>query len=483
MKTIPDDKNKSQSYILHKHLFNFINVVETDPQKTPPGTARAYFLFGILVWNAYAVLDRKFPFLDGFVCDRATFSPAATESSKWKIFQILFYVMWNELQSLVYPTMIRLPNPSPRLRMYITRRYQIAVRQYLDKRKFDGSNTTKSFTYANQNLYIEANTGVLQDLNTELVDPDEWTPIKTLLNGRTILQKPLLPYYSEVQNMLTGEEWNRIDSQAAEFYPSPTISDQQIEELVEVCSNLTPEEKMKAEVWAGFEPTRAAPPGKSMILLSLVLASKDYSLRESTALIGGSGICLFHAAVAAWRIKYQYMQARPIQLIRKNYVNQNIVSPDEGTIKNGGFWLPYQPTSGYTPPFPDYVSGHSTFTMAFSTFMNLSLNSDLIPIQGCTIDPVYFHQFSEVFDQMTQPTLFSNLALKPTSSIIVSGTPSIPIELKWLNWSQIAREAGMSRIYGGIHWENSNAGGLAVGQTIASMIMQKLNWSNLGLKF
>lgn len=481
MKTIPDPQNKSQSYILHKHIFDYIKVVETDPNKSPPNVARAYFLLGSLCWNAYAVIDSNFPFVDGFNCDKVNME-GTTSEKKWKLFYVLFYVLWNEIQSFLYPSLTRMDNPLPTIRMQITRKFQIATRIYLKNRRLDGFDNPNSFNYTNKGNYIEANSGNIQDLST-LPNPNEWTPLQTEISGQTKQQTPLLPFYGQVKNLFTNQDWSIINSLASDFYPSTMIRDEQIQELVTICSSLTPEEKMKAEVWAGFEPDRATPPGKAMILLALVLAAKDYDTKEAVALIGGISICLFHAGVAAWKIKYDYMQARPIQWIRKNYLNQMIVSPGDGITKNGAFWLPYQPVSGYTPPFPDYISGHSTFTMAFSTFMNLATGSDSIPIQGCTIDPVYFKLFSAVFDQMSHPTLFSNLALKPLSSLIVEETPVIPIELRWTSWSQIAREAGMSRIYGGIHWENSNSGGLAVGQAIASLIIQKLNWNRLNLKF
>lgn len=483
MKTIPDSKNKSPGHILHEWVFEFIRAVETDTKKNPPNAARSYFIFGNLVWNAYAVVDPRFPFVDGFSTRRSKMPTTANEKDKWKLFYSLFYILWEELRKNFLPSMKSFTDPFPRFQFLVEISFRKNVIAYLTKRKNDGHDNSSPFNFPNSGKWIDSNSGIKQNLSSYLTNTNSWTPIQTTINGQIKKQNPLAPYFGSVWNWFTSADWTEIDRIGAEFYPSATIFNEQVDKLVEINSSLTDEEKMKAEVWAGFEADRATPPGKAMILLSLLIAAKSYNVKESAALIGAVSSSLFHAAVAAWKIKYDYLQPRPIQNIRLNYDSQNIVSPYDGTSKDGAFWLPYQPEVHYTPPFPDYISGHSTFTMAFSTVMNLALNIDEIPIQGCMIDPIYFKLFSAVFDNMTEPTLFSTLALRPESSLVISDTPAVPIELKWQTWSQLARESGMSRIYGGIHWENSNMGGLAVGQWIGSNILSKLKWSSLGLQF
>ena len=43
---------------------------------------------------------------------------------------------------------------------------------------------------------------------------------------------------------------------------------------------------------------------------------------------------------------------------------------------DGSQWMPYQPASFPTPPFPDYVSGHSTYSAAAARILALWTGSD-----------------------------------------------------------------------------------------------------------
>jgi hypothetical protein len=269
---------------------------------------------------------------------------------------------------------------------------------------------------------------------------------------------------------------------AADNYPSPTLFQTQVEALVHQVDTLTDKERLIAEIWAGSTPNYASPPGKNMILMILLLASQSYPLRESVAIVGGTTFCLFHAAICAWKVKYHYMQARPIQIIREQYLNRNILFSITKTVGNGGFWLPYQASRAYTPPFPDYISGHSTFSMSACAFLRTLLKSDALPMYQM-IDPSYLHFFADIFTCLTRPTSLQNIMLPPDCSVIDSDVPPIPVLISWTSWTGMANEAGMSRIYGQIHWHNSNMGGLAVGQWVSDQIFQKIDWSSLHLEF
>ena len=45
--------------------------------------------------------------------------------------------------------------------------------------------------------------------------------------------------------------------------------------------------------------------------------------------------------------------------------------------------------------------------------------------------------------------------------------PQTGLCLEWTTWDQMAEDAGKSRIYGGIHYESSNQGGLSLGRNLA----------------
>lgn len=59
--------------------------------------------------------------------------------------------------------------------------------------------------------------------------------------------------------------------------------------------------------------------------------------------------------------------------------------------------------------------------------------------------------------------------------------PSRDLTLQWATLSEAAEEAGMSRIYGGIHFDNANVFGLVMGRLVGDMAFMKAQtyWSGI----
>jgi hypothetical protein len=71
---------------------------------------------------------------------------------------------------------------------------------------------------------------------------------------------------------------------------------------------------------------------------------------------------------------------RPITGIREHYRGRQVVSwlghyKGYGPV-NGESWLPYQELRVVTPPFPEYVSGRSTFSAAGAQVITTFIGSD-----------------------------------------------------------------------------------------------------------
>ncbi len=130
------------------------------------------------------------------------------------------------------------------------------------------------------------------------------------------------------------------------------------------------------------------------------------------------------AAIVAWDAKYTYNTWRPIQLAdgAGTAVNSQIE-----TIAN---WEPLI----NTPPFPEYVSGHSTFSGAAAAVL------------------------TAVFGD--------NYSFTATSV----GLPGVT--RTFTSFEQAADEAGMSRIYGGIHFLFSDTAGLTAGSDLGAYVLQ-----------
>lgn len=102
-------------------------------------------------------------------------------------------------------------------------------------------------------------------------------------------------------------------------------------------------------------------------------------------------------------------------------------------------WLPYQRDTFVTPAFPGYVSGHSTFSRAAA----------------------------EVLTQMTGDAFFPGglgefVALKDEYLKFEPG-PSSDIRLQWGTYFDAADQAGLSRLYGGIHVPADDGPGRIIG--------------------
>lgn len=127
---------------------------------------------------------------------------------------------------------------------------------------------------------------------------------------------------------------------------------------------------------------------------------------------------LADAALVAWDHKYFYNTARPSTVHR--------------SMKPTVSWASLIPT----PPHPDYVSGHSTFSGSGARILAHLFGTDYIPVQVEADDwPGWVKSFSKLSD--------------------------------------IAADAGKSRIYGGIHTEFANQGGLTAGKALADEIFSR----------
>jgi membrane-associated phospholipid phosphatase len=154
------------------------------------------------------------------------------------------------------------------------------------------------------------------------------------------------------------------------------------------------------------------------------------------------------AGIAAWYQKYKYDFVRPITAIREYYKNQYINSwlgPNQGYGQVlGQNWIPYQELNVVTPPFPEYPSGHSTFSAAGATILAAFTGGDTF---GVTV------------------------TIPAGSSTFEPGTtPAQPITLSVATFSDASNSSGISRRYGGIHFLSGDTGGRGLGRQVAQFV-------------
>ncbi|PYI85991.1 MAG: hypothetical protein DME26_09845 [Verrucomicrobia bacterium] len=176
-----------------------------------------------------------------------------------------------------------------------------------------------------------------------------------------------------------------------------------------VGSTRTPEQSLIAKFWADGSGTET-PPGHWNTIAHDVGAALGNTMEQNARLFAILNIAMADAAVCAWDAKYTSNFWRPVTAIRLS---------DDAT------WLPYIAT----PPFPDYVSGHSTFSGAASKVLAMFYGTDNI--------------------------------------VFTTGSDFLPgVTRSFGSFSSAAAEAAISRLYGGIHFRSASEDGLSAGLSI-----------------
>jgi hypothetical protein len=101
-------------------------------------------------------------------------------------------------------------------------------------------------------------------------------------------------------------------------------------------------------------------------------------------------------------------------------------------------WVPFQRPTFVTPAFAGYVSGHSTFSRAGA----------------------------EVLAAMTGSEYFPGGMLTHTvkaGTLLHEEGPTADVTLQWATYYDAADQAGISRLYGGIHVEADDLEGRRIG--------------------
>jgi hypothetical protein len=225
-----------------------------------------------------------------------------------------------------------------------------------------------------------------------------------------------------------------------------TDRDAEIDAVLNISQNLPDDEKMIAAFWSGSSPGGMPPPLMAIWLWKEYMRSNSFSCTRIMYSLLDLAVHLFEGARVCWGQKYMFMQARPIQEIRRRY-NGQMISSWNGTI-SGDQWIPYQRASFVTPPFPDFPSGHSHFTQAFAVTMTKWFGPTITKnMMTYDLQSLYSTSFTS-----NQTAAFGDFILPAGSSAIQPGTvPAADVTLSFSTWQDMADQAGMSRLFGGIH--------------------------------
>jgi PAP2 superfamily len=183
-------------------------------------------------------------------------------------------------------------------------------------------------------------------------------------------------------------------------------------------STRTADQTQIALFWADGAGTET-PPGHWNSIAQDIATARSNTLEQNARLFALLNIAMADAAICAWDAKYTFHNWRPVTAIRNAETDGNPAT-DPDTAWNSFI---------VTPPFPDYVSGHSTFSASAATVLGLFYGTDHIGFS--------------------------------------TGSDFLPGVIRHFDsFSAAAGEAADSRVYGGIHFRFASEDGLEAGISI-----------------
>lgn len=161
-----------------------------------------------------------------------------------------------------------------------------------------------------------------------------------------------------------------------------------------------------------------SPGGHWMNIVGIATKDRQQDFYSTVSLYTEASVALFDAFINCWYVKFQSNYVRPETVINK-YLDQD--------------WKPYI----QTPPFPEYTSGHAVISAAVAEVLTRKLG-----------DGIAFRDSSQM-----------EFGIKPRS---------------FNSFRDAAREASISRVYGGIHYLPSCDRGAETGEKIGQLVADRL---------
>ena len=256
-------------------------------------------------------------------------------------------------------------------------------------------------------------------------------------DGRWIPTPPMYaqavePHWMEIRPMVidSASQFEPARPPAYNMKDKNTVFYKAAMEVKEMGDSLTSDQKNIADFWDDnpfkmnvsghimFATKKFSPSGHWMNIVGIGSQKAKADFSTTVAAYAETSIALFDAFISCWFEKFKSNVVRPETVINK------FIASD---------WQPYI----QTPPFPSHTSGHATISAAAAQVMTKRFGDSL--------------SFTDT----------SSLEFGIQSREIIS-------------FRLAAKEAAMSRLYGGIHYRFDNEDGSAAGIKIGDYILQRL---------
>jgi hypothetical protein len=247
--------------------------------------------------------------------------------------------------------------------------------------------------------------------------PAHWVPTSLIAQQ----QKPLLPAWGNNRPFAMPRgaicrlppPLGYSEDKSSQFY-------QQALEVYTTGKQLNTEQQVIARFWSDDPMLSPTPPGHWISIALQILDRDKIGAEKSVDVLARLGVVLADAFIGCWDTKFQYDLVRPVTYIHK------VIDAK---------WEPLLTT----PPFPEYPSGHST--------------------QSAAAAAVLTKLFGEHF--AFRDDTREGDGLKPRS---------------FPDFWAAASEAGISRLFGGIHFRAAIERGLVQGRCVADYANALKTW-------
>lgn len=256
--------------------------------------------------------------------------------------------------------------------------------------------------------------------------PGRWIPTPPMY------AQAIEPHWREMRTLV-------LDSASQCMPPRPplyTVADKNstyykaVSQVKKIVDSLTEEQKHIANFWDDnsfklnvighvmFATKKFSPPGHWMNITGIICKQQKADFNTTVGAYAETAIALYEGFISCWDEKYRSNFVRPETVITK-YFDPN--------------WQPFI----QTPPFPEYTSGHAVISAAAAEV-----------ITGIFGDNISYTDTSE-----------TEFGINSRSFTSVRNA---------------AKEASVSRVYGGIHYTYSCEAGAEEGRKIGEIILQKI---------
>lgn len=322
----------------------------------------------------------------------------------------------------------------------------LAAKAVIESRKGDGSNQYGEEDGSNGEPYF--NYVGYEPINSEdkNVDPNRWQP-KYFSDGKGVKFAPgcLTPYWDKVKPIAlkSGNQFRPG--------PPPMVGSKQLEnevqEVIEMQANLTDYQKALVEFMRDG-PQSVQQAGHWLKFAQDVSRRDNHTLDQDVKMYFYNQVVAMDAFIASWDSKMFYDYARPYALVHEYYDKQKIKAwggEGKGMVEmDGKQWRPYSPETFLCPPFPSYVSGHSTISGGCAEALKIWTGSDEFGSKAVL-----------VAGAMTEPNNLGDT-----------------ITLEFPTFTETSEMAGISRVLGGYHIQADNVAGLELGRNVAKEVWE-----------